>query len=267
MRAQTYIRRWGLEPDGEPFATHSSDLCPVRWQGRKAMLKVARSEEERRGNLLMVWLGGVGAAQVYRQGRRAVVLERVEGAHDLMAMVAAGQDDDASRILCQAAAQVHLPRPDPPRQLLPLDWWFEALFDASTQSDLFAQCWRVAQTLLASPRDVRPLHGDLHHGNVLHSAERGWLVIDPKGLIGERTFDFANMLCNPSLEVATQPGRLARQAGVLAAAAGLDHARLLAWVAAYAGLSAAWHTEEDQTDMARQTLEVAQEALRLSPAL
>lgn len=26
-----------------------------------------------------------------------------------------------------------------------------------------------------------------------------WLVIDPKGLLGGRTFDFANILCNPSM--------------------------------------------------------------------
>ncbi|PTA69012.1 aminoglycoside phosphotransferase family protein [Deinococcus arcticus] len=264
MRAQTYLRRWALEQDGEAFSTPSSDLCPVRWQGKKAMLKVARNEEEKRGNLLMVWLSGQGTAEVYHHGGRAVVLERIEGEHELVAMVvAAGQDDDASRILCRAAAQVHLPRPDPP-PLLPLDCWFEALFEASAQGGLFAQCWHVAQTLLGSPQDVRPLHGDLHHGNVLHSAARGWLVIDPKGLLGERTFDFANLLCNPSLAVARQPGRLARQAGVVAGAAGVNRARLLAWVAAYAGLSAAWHREDGQAAEAQATLEIAQQALALS---
>nr|WP_232337546.1 aminoglycoside phosphotransferase family protein [Deinococcus arboris] len=255
-----------MEPDGEPFSTPSSDLCPVRWKGQAAMLKVAKGAEEQRGNLLMVWLAGQGAAQVYRHGGRAVVLERIEGDHDLTAMVGAGQDDEASRILCWAAAGVHLPRPGPPRELLPLPWWFEALADASSQGGLFAQCWEIARQLLDIPQDVRPLHGDLHHGNVMHSPRRGWLVIDPKGLLGERGYDFANILCNPSLETAGHPGRLERQAGVIAAAAGLDRARLLAWVAAYAGLSAAWHLEDDQPTEAGQTLDLAQQALALSPA-
>src|SRR5690606_3432093 len=45
---------------------------------------------------------------------------------------------------------------------------------------------------------------------------------------------------NPDAAGATAPGRLARQATVVAEAAGLDRARLLKWILAYAGLSAAW---------------------------
>ena len=28
------------------------------------------------------------------------------------------------------------------------------------------------------------LHGDLHHGNILFDDARGWIAIDPKGLVG-----------------------------------------------------------------------------------
>ncbi len=84
------------------------------------------------------------------------------------------------------------------------------------------------------------LHGDIHHGNILDGGPRGWLAIDPKRLVGERSFDFANIFCNPEHELATAPGRLARQATVIAVAADLERQRLLKWVLAYAGLSAAW---------------------------
>jgi streptomycin 6-kinase len=66
------------------------------------------------------------------------------------------------------------------------------------------------------------LHGDIHHGNILDAGQRGWLAIDPKGLIAERGFDFANMFCNPDLKTAVAPRRLARQASVVAEAADLD---------------------------------------------
>ena len=66
------------------------------------------------------------------------------------------------------------------------------------------------------------------------------LPIDPKRLVGERGFDFANIFCNPDMEIATAPGRLARQADVVGEAAGLKRIRLLKWIVAYAGLSAAW---------------------------
>jgi streptomycin 6-kinase len=69
---------------------------------------------------------------------------------------------------------------------------------------------------------------------------RGWLAIDPKGLIGERCFDYANLFCNPDAEMATMPGRLSRQVRVVAEAAHLEWRRLLAWIVAWAGLSAAF---------------------------
>jgi streptomycin 6-kinase len=75
---------------------------------------------------------------------------------------------------------------------------------------------------------------------VLDFGPRDWLAIDPKRLVGERGFEFANIFRNPDRATATAPGRLARQATVVAEAAGLERARLLKWVRADAGLSAAW---------------------------
>ena len=76
---------------------------------------------------------------------------------------------------------------------------------------------------------------------MLDAGIRGWLAIDPKGLLGERTFDFVNILRNPDAVTALAPGRFGRQVDVLADSAGLDRHRLLKWTLAFAGLSAAWH--------------------------
>ena len=40
----------------------------------------------------------------------------------------------------------------------------------------------LRNTLLKSPGSEVLLHGDLHHGNILHHKE--WVVIDPKGVVG-----------------------------------------------------------------------------------
>ena len=125
---------------------------------------------------------------------------------------------------------------------MPLARWFEALAPAArTHGGLLAQADQAAQALLADPRDVVVLHGDIHHGNVLDGGERGWLAIDPKGLLGERTFDFVNILRNPDAAAALTPGRFDRQVEVLTAAASVERQRLLDWTLAFAGLSAAWH--------------------------
>nr|WP_221269560.1 aminoglycoside phosphotransferase family protein [Deinococcus budaensis] len=252
------MTRWDLLPDGEPVHTPTSDLLPVRSQGQAAMLKVARNDEEEVGHGLMVWWSGAGAARVLAHAGPALLLERVGGGLPLTELVRRGHDDEASRILCRVAARLHAPRPEPAPALVPLERWFRALEPASRQyGGVLVDGAATARHLLSAPQDPRPLHGDLHHANVLHSPERGWLAIDPKGLTGERGFDYANIFCNPDLPTASRPGRLARQSWVVAQAAGLDRHRLLEWVLAYAGLSAAWHLEDGRSDLAAPVLEVA----------
>ena len=245
MTLDVHLARWDLVPDGEPIQTPSSLLLAVRRNGVPAMLKIAREEEERRGGALMEWWNGDGAAKILARDEEALLLERAAGPRSLAAMVASGHDDEASRILCDVAVRLHAPRPGPPPDLVPLTRWFEALAPAArTHGGLLARADRVAQALLADPRDVVVLHGDIHHGNVLDGGERGWLAIDPKGLLGERTFDFVNILRNPDAAVALAPGRFHRQVEVLAAAASVERRRLLDWTLAFAGLSAAWHLAE-----------------------
>ena len=242
MSLGVHLARWDLVPDGEPIETPSSLLLAVRHDGVPAMLKIAREEEERRGAVLMAWWDGDGAAKVLARHGEALLMERAAGPLSLAAMVAAGKDDEASCILCQVTVRLHAPRPAPPSELVPLTYWFQALAPAARiHGGLLARADRAAQALLADPRDAVVLHGDIHHGNVLDGGERGWLAIDPKGLLGERTFDFVNILRNPDAATAQRPGRFARQIEVLAAAASVERERLLDWTLAFAGLSAAWH--------------------------
>jgi len=238
---EPWLARWALTPDGAPIVTQSSRLLPVRQGGRPAMLKIATEPEERRGAALMPWWEGDGAVRVLALEEEALLMERAMGTRSLIAMARAGQDDEASRVLCATAARLHLPRLQPPPDLVPLPRWFAQLGPAAARKGgILARCARVAERLLADPRESVVLHGDLHHGNVLDCGARGWCAIDPKGLAGERCFDFANILRDPDFEIAVTPGRMARQVAVIAAAAGLDPVRLLQWVFAFAGLSAAW---------------------------
>jgi streptomycin 6-kinase len=237
-----YLRRWELTPDGEPFKTYSSDLLPVDWVGHACMIKVAHTDEERRGGALMRWWDGIGAPIVIGYKGDAIWMFRAEDSRSLADMARNGQDDEASRIICEVAAKLHRPRkklrlPD----LVPLQQWFSDLQPAArSHGGILVRSAAAARDLLSSPQEVWVLHGDIHHGNVLDFGNLGWCAIDPKALIGERGFDFANIFCNPDFETATAPGRLARQASVVAEAARLDRARLMRWILAYAGLSAAW---------------------------
>ncbi len=241
--------RWNLTVDGEPFATPGSQLLPVRWQGRPAMLKRALTPEEESGGVLLRWWKGDGAARVYAHEGGTVLMERAIGTGDLFSMALEGQDDEASRVLCATLARLHAPRnAPPPAHLVPLRPWFRSLAAAAGEDARFARAWATAQALLDDPREPVILHGDMHHRNVLDFGERGWLAIDPKCVTGERGFDYANLLTNPDLPTVTRPERFHRQVDVIAEAARLDSRRLLRWVVAFAGLSAAWFREDDDDD-------------------
>lgn len=260
---EPYLARWDLVPDGAAILTHCSRLLPVRRGAAPAMLKIALEDEERMGWLPMTWWAGDGAARVLAHDDQALLLERAMGSRSLEAMVREGRDDEATRILCAAAARLHAPRGAPPRGLLPLRQWFEALEPgAARHGGILVRSAAAARALLEDPQEVVVLHGDLHHGNVLDGAPRGWLAIDPKRLLGDRGFDFANILCNPEDGPVLVPERFVRQVEVIAAAAPIDRTRLLRWTLAYAGLSAAWILDDgDDASLPLGVAELAAAAL------
>ena len=253
-----FLVRWNLTLDGEPLTTQTSILVPVRCEGVPAMLKIATEAEERRGAESMVWWSGDGAARVLAHEGDALLMERAQGHASLVEMARAGRDDEATRIICAVAARLHAPRNcPPPPSLVPLKRWFAELAPAASRyGGILSQAAETARELLEEPRDVVVLHGDIYHGNILDFGSRGWLAIDPKHLVGDRDFDFVNILRNPDAETALSAGRFARQATVVAEAARLNRTRLLRWTLAFAGLSAAWILADG--DMPELDLAVAQ---------
>lgn len=209
------------------------------------MLKVARIPDEGAGYRLLTWWDGQGAARVFASTADALLMERASGAGDLAQMAWSGRDDEACRILCDTAARLHATRSGPLPDLHPLEDWFQPLFQLAPDHAALAPAADIARQLLAAPHAIGPLHGDLHHENVLDFGERGWLAIDPHGPIGERTFDYANIFTNPDLSdpgrpLATLPGRLEARLDIVVAVTRLQPERLLRWIVAWTGLSAAW---------------------------
>jgi len=159
------------------------------------------------------------------------MLLEYEGANDLTALVRNGRDDEATQVIAGVI----------PDGLTPLLQRFQPLF----QSPTFVRAAAVARDLLADQGPPHVLHGDLHHENVICHPERGWPAIDPKGFIGDRTYDAANGLCNPSSlpEIVRDRKRLLRQTRIMAEALDIDRERLLAYVYAEACLLAIWCLE------------------------
>ncbi len=243
---EPYIDRWRLAPDGAAIVTPAARLLPVRRGAMPAMLKVVTLDEAKRGGELLAWWGGLGAARVYEREGDALLMERALGERSLLDFSRSGRDDEATQILCDTIAALHRPRARPALGLTPLDVWFAPLSPvARTHGGLLAQADRAACELLATSRDVLPLHGDIHHENVLDFGPRGWLAIDPHAVLGERGFDHANIFCNPDLgdpaiTIARDRAHFLRRVEIVVERSGIERQRLLQWVLAWCGLSAAW---------------------------
>jgi len=243
-----YLAAWDLSNPELLTQTMTSQIYTVTYGTKTVILKLLSplETEEQRGAMALRYFDSQGAVRLFRYDAGAHLMEYAAG-DELVTLVERGEDENATRIIAQVIDQLHnVPRNIPQDGLIRLERWFEALFDkaasdrqAGTDS-IYVRSASLARRLLADQRDVRVLHGDIHHRNIRKSP-RGWLTFDPKGLVGERTYDCANTLCNPVIpELVHNETRLLTNAAILADNLALDLSRLLAFTYAYACLNASW---------------------------
>jgi streptomycin 6-kinase len=91
------------------------------------------------------------------------------------------------------------------------------------------------------------MHGDFHHYNIL-SSERGWLIIDPKGVIGPACYEVGPLLMNPWGELLNGNNHrlmTRRRIDILHEHLGFERERIHEWGLAHAVLSAWWSIEDN----------------------
>ena len=249
-----YLKLWDLS-DPQPLATTvTSHVYTVTSEGTRVVLKLLTDigAEEQQGAIALRYFDGHGAVRLLRADHHAHLLEYADG-ENLTGFVRNGADDQATAIIGDVLNQLHQ-RTDEliPDKLTPLKMWFHGLFHKAAfdksegLNSIYIRAAALTEHLLNQDREVRVLHGDIHHENIRHLTQRGWLAFDPKGLVGERTFDAANTLCNPMNmpEVVENEERILRTTGILAQKMGIEQKRVLAFVYIYACLSASWFVND-----------------------
>lgn len=242
--------RWSLTKSTPVAETAGSWVFRVEQNGRNfAALKILKPQaatEEGRGARLLQWYEGDGAATVFDIHGDIIFMEWLDGP-TLGEPARAGRDAETTIAFATVVANLHRQRPEAPPELQPLRQRFQALFDSDvrawprTARDLYARASGIALKLFDKPTPEIPLHGDLHHDNIL-STDRGWLAIDPKGVFGDPHYEVANAFRNPAgaTKLAADPRRIAAMADVFAARLGLNRKRILGFAAAHSGLAACW---------------------------
>lgn len=176
--------------------TSSSYITEIEYNGTPAILKEFKdkSGEHMSAEILQVWNGN-SAVKVLVSGESSVILEKLERPNALVGMFLKGADDKATEIIADTICKLHK-HSKPLKGVITLQDRYESLFKNSKQSDLHKKAAEIAQDLLSTPTNQTLLHGDIHHENIMYS-NRGWVAIDPKGILGESTYDAANTICNP----------------------------------------------------------------------
>ena len=258
-----YLAAWHLSAPELLKQTMTSQIYTVVYETETVILKVLSSTEsdEQRGAVALRYFDGRGAVRLLRYDAGAQLIEYAAG-NELVTLVERGEDENATRIIAHVIKQLHsVPQDAPYSGMLMLDRWFEALLRKAAAdkqagiNSIYVRSATLAEWLLADQREIRALHGDLQHYNIRHS-QRGWLAFDPKGVVGERTYDCANTLCNPVMpELVHSEARLLNNAAILADTLALELERVLAFAYIYACLNASWWSHPSSMENAKDIVQ------------
>lgn len=290
-RIQKHAGEWGVAVE-DTLDTETSVISFGTCDNKSVVLKVIKQpcDEWRSGEILEAFDGN-GFVRVYEHAPGAVLVERLRPGNSLVEMALNARDDEATDILVDVIHQMSsvelsisvkpsVSERESPNLCATLqhcptvhDWarGFELYLETTDEQiprPLVAAGQRVFLDLCASQRRPRLLHGDLHHYNVLFDADRGWIAIDPKGVIGEVEYEIGAVLRNPNERpnLFLSRSTIERRVKQFTDRLNLDFERTLAWGFAQAVLSAIWAIEDgfavDQTNSSLRLAEVIRPMLR-----
>jgi streptomycin 6-kinase len=237
--------------------------------GERVVLKLIKGvhDELHSGKVLRAF-DGSGAVRVLEEEIGAVLLERLEPGDQLVSLVNCGDDDKATTILAgviEKLAGHTAPEvcPTVAEWGKGFDWYLAHGEGQPISHGLVREARTVYEELVSSQRETMLLHGDLQHYNVLFDQRRGWVAIDPKGVVGELEYEIGALQRNPGEQpdLLSDRATVERRLKILTGLLPLDPARTLKWAFAQAILSAIWTVEDGFP------LEPNNSALRLANSL
>ena len=165
----------------------------VAFAGDEAVLKVVPVEDDEADHEAdaLALLAGDGAVRLLRhdRARRAILIERARPGDDASRL----SEPEAMRVAVAAATRFWRPA----TRGSPFRWIGDHVpswLDNAGDHYLVRQAKEIYATM--QPSDATLVHGDFHHHNLL-SHHDGWVVIDPKPMVGDPEFDVPTFLWNP----------------------------------------------------------------------
>lgn len=251
--------RWSLELH-QPFENLSYNLViPGQMSdGTEIVLKLGVPCPELLTEAAALSLfDGAGAVRLLEHDapRGLLLLERVTPGTPLFKLQ---ENREATRTAATLMRRLWRHRSPPVEHSFPsLPVWFRSLarlrdrFDGGSGPfpvELISKAEDTFADLNATSDNNVLLHGDLHHANILFSEKRGWLAIDPKGIVGDPGYEVGpfmlNQLPSNSSESAIRE-ILNERLSIFSNELYIRRERLARWAFCHAVLSAVWDFEED----------------------
>jgi streptomycin 6-kinase len=255
--------RWGLT-NIEPAQNLSYNFVAFTNRGDiQVVLKIGLPNRETKSEMAALRLfNGEGACRLidYDEEKYWMLLERLKPG---MMLSTLEDDEEATHIAVEVMQKIwrfdygstNTPLRSARAKFIKLSDWFDglkrlrAMFNGGTgplQEKLVDRVEQSAKDFFVENHKPVLMHGDFHHFNIL-SSERGWLVIDPKGVIGPACYEMGPLLMNPWTDLLSRKdyrGMISRRIDILHERLGFERERLREWGLAHAVLSAWWSIEE-----------------------
>jgi len=266
--------RWGLT-DVQPastlsynFVAFATSIAPPIIGGsaqRDVVLKMGVPNREIQSEIAALKLfNGDGACKLleYDEERCWMLLERL---HPGVMLSTLDDDEKATHIAAEVMKRIWVPLDSadaqhlvsPPDKFIQLtDWFFggfermQKRFNGGTgplNEKLVERVESSVKDFFAENHHPVLMHGDFHHFNIL-SSERGWLVIDPKGVIGPAGYEVGPFMINPWGDISDGDRlkvQIKKRIDILHEHLVFERERIREWSLAHAILSAWWGIEDN----------------------
>jgi streptomycin 6-kinase len=252
--------RWNLA-EVQPVSNLSFNFVAfAKRQNEDVILKIGVPRDELTSETAALKLfNGDGACQLLESDEEKgfLLLERLKPG---MMLSDLENDDERTHIAADVIVNIHSrggfaqPSASTDGKLIKLSDWFNGLnkirphYDGGTgpfPRDLLEMVESFLPELFAD-EDIKLLHGDFHHFNIL-SSERGWLIIDPKGVIGPAGYEIGPFMLNPWSSVSDESQfrvQAERRISIFSERLGWKKEKIIKWSMAHAVLSAWWSIED-----------------------
>lgn len=189
---------------------------------------------------------GYGAVHVLAEDNGILLLERVVPGTSLKSYFPTNENESIE-IACRVMKKLHQANIPTAHNFPHIKDWLAVLDkDWSVPASYLKKARKLRYKLLKTTGLDVLLHGDLNHDNILQNGE-DWLVIDPKGVIGEPAYDVAAFIRNPMPELlnhADVPNIIHNRVAHLVKIMELPSQRIFDWCFVQAILAWAWALED-----------------------